>query len=110
MPELWSHLGGTVIERWTPKFIPRRFRRHRVCLEAIITPLVMNRPMPCIVLDLSEGGANLRVSLGALIPARFELAIPSRRERSRCRLVWRTLDTLGVEFLARREGATPWLN
>src|SRR3954470_13736205 len=104
MQERWSHLGETLIERWTHKFIQRRFLRRRVCLEAIITPLVMNRPMPCTVLDLSEGGANLRVSLGALIPARFELAIPSRRERYRCRLVWRTLDTLGVEFLARREG------
>src|SRR3982751_1854389 len=107
MQERWSHLGGTLIERWTPKFIQRRFRRHRVCLEAVIRPLVMNRPMPCTVLDLSEGGAKLRVSFGALIPARFELAIPSRRERHRCRLVWRTLDTLGVEFLARREGAIP---
>ena len=106
MQGLWSHLGETLIERWTPKFIPRRFRRHRVCLEAIITPLVMNRPTPCTVLDLSEGGAKLGVSLSALIPARFELAIPSRQERYRCRLVWRTLDTLGAEFLARREGAT----
>jgi methyl-accepting chemotaxis protein len=110
MHDLWRHLGGSVVERWTPKFIPRRFRRHRVCLEAIITPLVMNQPMPCTVLDLSQGGAKLRVSFGALIPARFELAIPSRGERYRCRLVWRTLDALGVEFLARREGATPRLN
>ena len=110
MQGLWSHLGGTLIERWTPKFIPRRFLRRQVCLEAVITPLVMNRTMPCTVLDLSEGGAKLRVSLGALIPARFELAIPSRRERYRCRLVWRTLDTLGVEFLARREGTTPGVN
>src|SRR4051794_40680334 len=107
MHELWSHLGGTLIERWTPKSIPRRFWRHRVCLEALITPLVMNRPMPCTVLDLSQGGANLRVSLGALLPARFELAIPSRQERYRCRLVWRTLDALGVEFLARRGGDSP---
>src|SRR3954471_15263889 len=83
MHDLWSHLGGTLIERWTPKFIPRRFWRHRVCLEAVIRPLVMNRPMPCTVLDLSEGGAKLRVSFGALIPARFELAIPSRREHDR---------------------------
>src|SRR3954452_2902686 len=110
MQDLWSHLGGTLIERWTPKFIPRRFRRHRVCLEALITPLVMHRPTACTVLDLPEGGATLRVSLGALIPARFELAIPSRRERHRCRLVWRTLDALGVEFLSRREGTTPRLN
>ena len=102
MQELWSHLGGTVIARWTPKFIQRRFRRHRVCLEAIIRPLVMNRPTPCTVLDLSEGGAKLKVSLGALIPACFELEIPSRRERYRCRLVWRTLDALGVEFLVRQ--------
>src|SRR3954469_24171156 len=110
MHDLWSHLSGTLIERWTPKFIPRRFWRHRVCLEAILTPLVMNRPMPCTVLDLSESGAKLRLSLGALIPAHFELAIPSRRERYRCRLVWRTLDTLGVEFLSRREGMTPSVN
>ena len=110
MQELWSHLAETVIERWTPKFIRRRFLRRQVCLEAVIRPLVMNRPMPCTVLDHSEGGAKLRVSLGALIPARFELAIPSRRERYRCRLVWRTLDTLGVEFLARREGTTPGVN
>jgi len=110
MQELWSHLGGTVIARWTPKFIQRRFRRHRVCLEALIRPLVMNRPTPCTVLDLSEGGAKLKVSVGALIPARFELEIPSRRERYRCRLVWRTLDALGVEFLARRVGTTPRVN
>ena len=82
--------------------LKRRFFRAPTYVEAIIRPLVMNAPVHCVIREISDGGARLRVSHAAVpVGSLFDLEIPSRGERRRCYLVWRHQNTLGVEFVER---------
>jgi hypothetical protein len=57
-------------------------------------------PIPCTIVDISEGGA--RLSLPATspfdIPANFELVIDGDPARRVCKVRWTESDTLGVQF------------
>jgi hypothetical protein len=48
--------------------------------------------------NLSAGGACVSIAATKTIPAEFTLVLPPNTPR-RCRLVWRSGDQLGVEFL-----------
>jgi uncharacterized protein YceH (UPF0502 family) len=52
----------------------------------------------CLVRDLSELGAKLKVSQTAAIPEVVELHIPNRDESYRAVVQWRTGDEVGVAF------------
>jgi hypothetical protein len=57
--------------------------------------------MFCEVLDISEGGARLRLLMCTpdLLPNYFTLLLSSSgRVRRRCRVAWRQSDELGVQF------------
>jgi hypothetical protein len=57
-------------------------------------------PRPCLVHDLSNGGARLNLPDAAALPERFTLYLAARRGGPReCRVVWRTNRAVGVEFL-----------
>jgi hypothetical protein len=51
----------------------------------------------CIIRNLSEGGAKLEVAAVKAIPNSFDLLAPGHRPQA-CRVVWRALKELGVEF------------
>jgi hypothetical protein len=48
--------------------------------------------------NLSAGGACVSLSIAKAIPAEFTLVLPPNTAR-RCRLVWRSGERIGVEFL-----------
>jgi PilZ domain len=48
--------------------------------------------------NVSEGGACVSVSTTRALPAEFTLVLPPNELR-RCRLVWRSGERVGVEFL-----------
>lgn len=52
----------------------------------------------CIIRDLSESGAKLEVASVGSIPQTFDLIAPGHRPHP-CRVVWRALKELGVQFL-----------
>ena len=52
---------------------------------------------PCTLVDFSNGGAKLAGIRAYTIPDEFRLRTPLGDRRS-CRVIWRTEDTLGVEF------------
>jgi hypothetical protein len=52
---------------------------------------------PCILSNMSNGGANLTGIRASTIPDEFRLRTPLG-ERRRCRVVWRTENSLGVQF------------
>ena len=52
----------------------------------------------CLVRDLSEHGAKLKVSETVAIPEVMELHIPNRDESYRAKVEWRTGDEIGVSF------------
>src|SRR5438128_5171529 len=52
----------------------------------------------CLVRDLSERGAKLKVSEAIAIPDVVELYIPNKDETFRARVEWRTGDEVGLGF------------
>jgi|SRR5687768_16913931 hypothetical protein len=54
----------------------------------------------CTVRNMSLSGARLQVTSVVGIPNTFDLLIGDREPRP-CRVTWRTLKELGVEFTAR---------
>jgi len=52
----------------------------------------------CTIRNLSESGAKLEVASVGSIPQTFDLVAPDHRPHP-CRVIWRALKELGVEFL-----------
>jgi PilZ domain len=92
-----SHLGRPI----------RRNRRKNFRVEwnlpATIYDVGRHLERPCILVDVSDGGAKIAGVRAYTIPDEFRLRTPLGERRS-CRVVWRTEDALGVEFTDRVDG------
>ncbi len=53
--------------------------------------------LPCVVRNLSDGGAKIEVNGVSKVPPTFDLVMDRKKPR-RCRVVWRALRELGVAF------------
>jgi PilZ domain-containing protein len=60
---------------------------------------------PCVVSNLSNGGAKIVGVRPETIPDEFLLRVSPHSRARRCRVLWRSRDALGVEFVEPREGA-----
>src|SRR5262245_6458612 len=71
-------------------------------LPAVIDPY--DGPVsPCMVVDLSNTGAKLSAVKAATLPDEFALRMTiAIRLFRRCRVVWRTRNEVGVEFVQSR--------
>jgi PilZ domain len=60
-------------------------------------------PATCVIIDISESGAQLQVPAAAAeIPEEFALLIGGRADvQRRCRVMWRTHNKIGVQFLGK---------
>ena len=76
----------------------RRAERVPVRLPATIV-LSKDKSLPCHTINVSASGAKLEVPRDRMLPSEFEVLVPARKLRRRARLVWRSEDTLGVQFL-----------
>jgi hypothetical protein len=75
----------------------RRTTRQRVLKAAHIIFKGGGAAIDCTVRDISATGARLKVVSPIGIPETFDLAIEGAPTRH-CRVVWRKLDQIGVEF------------
>jgi len=75
----------------------RRAHRQRTLKAARIMIDPNASGLDCIVRNLSPYGALLLVSSLA-VPDRFELLFSANRTRHECRVAWRAMDRVGVEF------------
>ena len=76
------------------------------------------RPRPCIVANISTGGAKIIDVRPETVPDEFTLRITPHSPLRKCHVVWRSADALGVEFtdrraedpigLARHKHLAPW--
>jgi hypothetical protein len=57
------------------------------------------KSLSCETVNISISGARLDLPRDRMLPNEFEVVIPARQLRRRARLVWRSADTLGVEFV-----------
>jgi PilZ domain len=54
---------------------------------------------PCVIKDLSSGGAKITGVIIESLPDEFMLRISRARGSRKCRVLWRDADKLGVEFI-----------
>jgi hypothetical protein len=80
----------------------RRERRRHFRVEwnspATIRDPQCNLERPCILSNFSNGGAEITGVRAATFPDEFLLQI-TRDDIRKCRVIWRTDDTLGAEFM-----------
>lgn len=76
----------------------RQKPRRNTMIEAVIVFDGGRRRMGCIIRNLSDGGAKLEVDKVIGVPNSFDLFAP-RLGRIGCRVVWRSLRELGVQFI-----------
>jgi hypothetical protein len=76
----------------------RRFHRTRVTARAQII-LRDSSIIECAVHDLTLVGAGISAAPMSNISDRFDLTFDGARSLRPCRLVWRKLDQIGVEFI-----------
>jgi len=50
----------------------------------------------CIVRDVTNSGAGIRIDRMPIIPIDFDLSFDNFRTIRRCRLIWRNTDLIGV--------------
>jgi len=58
--------------------------------------------LDCVIRDLSEGGAKLEFPTVRGIPQSFDLIVPGHRPHH-CRVAWRALKEMGVQFIPTAE-------
>jgi len=65
----------------------------------------LNASVECMVVDVSRGGARLRMTDSLVLPDEFDLLLSYQGERQRVRLRWRRQKDIGVEFIKPRRAA-----
>jgi hypothetical protein len=85
----------------------RRFGRRTVCKPATVVQNATQK-LPCTVVDVSEGGARIRMVAIDSLAGEFMLVIPEDDVVYDCRLVRRLPDSAGVEF-TRMPRRLSWL-
>ena len=79
----------------------RRIARHVVNIPARID--IGGTIRACMIVDISELGAQLAVERSLALPDSFTLLLsPSGHPARRCRVAWRSDVNVGVEFLPER--------
>ncbi len=57
-------------------------------------------PIPCVLINLSTGGARLNVMSPSDLPDAFLLTVETEQLKLKCQVVWRKGDEVGVKFVA----------
>jgi hypothetical protein len=76
----------------------RAMKRTRVTRNAKIIVPRRSPVIFCTVENITSGGACLKVASTFGVPETFDLTFEHGRTRRWCRVVWRTVDKLGVSF------------
>ena len=77
----------------------RRNQRHRTLKAGTISFHHQWASIDCVVRDWSETGAVLTIANQTGIPETFDLMIPKDAVKRPCRVVWRSVNRIGVSFL-----------
>lgn len=82
------------------KFADRRSEpRERTFRIANIAMKMRRRHVPCVILDISAGGARIQTPHAKEVPDYFELQNTDRELDTWCEVRWRNKDQIGVLFL-----------
>ncbi len=76
----------------------RRAPRLHLGKEGTIKFSARHAPCPCVVRDISEAGARLKVQSVNRVPDTFQLSIEPEDFSAECIVVWRAETEVGVIF------------
>lgn len=73
--------------------------RRNTMIEALIVFNGGRSYEPCIIRNLSDGGAKIEVYKAvSAIPNSFDLVVPGHKPHA-CRVAWRALREMGLQFI-----------
>jgi hypothetical protein len=72
-------------------------RRNTMIIATIVFDGGRSR-QDCVIRNLSDSGAKLEVATVRGVPDSFDLIVPRHRPQH-CRVVWRALKEMGVQFV-----------
>lgn len=73
--------------------------RRNTMIEALIVFNGGRSFEPCIIRNLSDGGAKIEVYKAvSTIPNSFDLVVPGNKPVS-CRVAWRAMKEMGIQFI-----------
>ena len=76
----------------------RRADRVRSFLRARILFNNGASTIDCVIKNISQTGAKIDIVSTMSVPSEFDLEVPQRGRTYRCRMVWRTAESIGVTF------------
>jgi hypothetical protein len=76
----------------------RRVGRTKILKHARILLLDSAKEIDCVICDLTNLGAGLRISPALRAPDTFDLVFDSVLFNRRCNVMWKNGDRLGVSF------------
>jgi hypothetical protein len=78
----------------------RKARRRPMRRAALVAFTAVGKPFPCVVWDMSDGGARLAIACPtADVPPEFYLILTSDGSvRRTCEVVWKSTRFVGVKF------------
>ena len=101
---LCSGVRMTLFRKWRER---RKQPRTTAIATAWIDAGYGQPPLVCVLWDISEGGARLALAAPDKLPEQFSLlALRGDRIGVRCRVIWRSPEQVGLQFL---EDAAPIL-
>jgi hypothetical protein len=86
---------------WCPMDEKRQRTRTRVCKDAMLISEHDSEGRHCVVSDITNGGARLLLAHPNRLPSTFSLTFDNFRSERVCRVIWRTVDAVGVRFINR---------
>lgn len=75
--------------------------RQRTILRGTIFVNAVDAGHPCMIRNISEGGARIEMPDTSWVPKFFTLAIPGRELLTEVEVAWRADRSLGVSFIRR---------
>jgi hypothetical protein len=97
-----SNTSGSSHER-------RKSPRQRTLLGATVREMNNTATWSCTVRNICPDGARLSLANTTWLPEQFDLEIASHDKRKPVRVIWRTLDQVGVVFRPEDQRVSQWL-
>jgi hypothetical protein len=82
-----------------PRRVELRSSRRRPLRYAGRIALDRGMQVPCVLWDVSDGGARLAAARHHELPSTFTLVLAKLGEERRCQIIWRDQKFVGVKFL-----------
>jgi hypothetical protein len=79
----------------------RQRTRTRVWKDAKLISEHDSEGRHCVVSDITNGGARVHLARTNRLPQIFSLTFDNFRSERICRVIWRTVDAVGVRFINR---------